>query len=89
MSGGGVFEYYRRLACGWSGGTFLATAPAADVILRAPSGTGITTLHALSGRQYTVDAHGCVTVTADDADPFIRTGWQRVEQAQDALVSDD
>jgi len=32
MSGGGVFEYYRRLACGWSGGTLLATAPAADVI---------------------------------------------------------
>ena len=87
MPGGGVFEYYRRLACGWAGGTLPAIAPAEDVVLRASLGT--TTLHSISGRQYVVDARGCAAVAAGDADPFVRTGWQRVEQAQDALVSDD
>jgi len=48
---------------------------------------GSTTIHAMSGRQYTVDARGCVTVTADDAEPLMCSGWQRVELAQDALAS--
>ena len=82
MSGGGVFEYYRRLAVGWHGGAFPASAPAPDVVLRAPPGT--TTVHAMSGQIHTVDARGCVTVTADDAEPLIRDGWLRVEQMPEA-----
>jgi hypothetical protein len=75
---GGVYKYYRRLARGWAGGSLPAMAPAEDVVLRAPLGT--TTLHSISGRQYTVDDHGCVVVIADDAGPLIANGWQRVER---------
>ena len=88
MSGGGVYEYYRRRACGWSGGAFPASEPAPDVMLRAPCGSGTTTVHAMSGHQYTVNARGCVTVSADDAEPLIRIGWQRVDDpARTAFVS--
>jgi hypothetical protein len=52
---------------GWAGGTLPAIAPAEDVVLRVPSGT---------------DARGCVTVAADDAEPLVRGGWQRIEQPQ-------
>jgi hypothetical protein len=72
MSGGGVYEYYRRLASGWAGGTPVPTANStADVVLKVPVGT--TTLHAMSGRQYTVDARGCVTVTAASLPSLLRT----------------
>ena len=85
MSGGGVFEYYRQLANGWTGGSPRTITPAEDVVLRAPRGSGTTTVHAMSGQIHTVDARGCVTVTVDDAEPLIRLGWQRVEQGPDAL----
>ena len=77
-----MFEYYRRLAGGWTGGSLQTIAPAEDVVLRAPPGT--TTLHTRSGRQHTVNAHGCVTVIMDDAELLVRNGWQRVEQVSEA-----
>ena len=41
-----------------------------------------------NGRMYTVYANGCVTMIADDAGPLIGNGWQSVDQARGALVSD-
>jgi hypothetical protein len=35
-----------------------------------------------------VDAHGCVTVTAGDAEPLIANGWQRVGDRGRPAVSD-
>ncbi len=76
VRGWGILEYWRRRASGLSSGE--STAPAApDVVLKAPAGAS--TVQAISGRSFTVDARGCVTLPADDAEPLIRLGWQRVE----------
>jgi hypothetical protein len=49
-------------------------------------GPGITTVHAMSGLIHTVDARGYVTVSADDAEPLLRTGWQRVDKLTEAAL---
>ena len=54
-----------------------ASASPADIVLKAPA--GISTVQAMSGRSFTVDAHGCVKLSADDAEPLIRSGWQTFE----------
>jgi hypothetical protein len=49
------------------------------VTLRAPG--AVSSASGLSGRSYVPDAHGCFTMTAEDAKPLIAHGWMRVEAA--------
>jgi hypothetical protein len=75
VAGYGLLEYYRQQANG------TAAKPAAEQVpevkLKAPAGTS--SLYTKSGKSCHVDADGCVTVSAEDAAPMIRKGWQQIE----------
>jgi hypothetical protein len=75
VPGWGILEYYRRLATETPRTVAPSVSSPECVVLRAPAGTS--TVYGMSGRSYAVDERGRVTVTADDAEPLIRNGWQR------------
>jgi hypothetical protein len=75
IAGLGLIEWTRQEAAAMRSGRN-SSGPMADVVLKAPA--GITHVQATSGRTYLIDAHDCVTVRLDDAEPLIRAGWPRV-----------
>jgi hypothetical protein len=78
VAGWGLMEYTRQQADLARLRTAAPSTPTPpDVVLRAPA--GVSEVHAMSGRRYTVDARGYVRVRAADAEPLIRAGMPRVE----------